>query len=641
MFDLFRSRAKAVRYLLGAVLLLVALSMVITLIPGFGSGPVQQDTVVAEVGKDTVTTRDVQLAIQNLQRGRSVPQNLIQHFIPQLVEELITERAMAYQARRMGVEASDADIAHAVNEIAPQLYQGGQFAGTDVYAAFLAQQNLTIPEFEASIARRVVADRLRSMALQGVVVSPQEVEQAYRERNEKARIEYATVSPEKIRSQVQVTPQDVKAEFDRSPASYRIAEQRSLALVVIDQADVEARITVPESELQRVYSQEQDRFRTPDRVKVRHILLTTADKPKEDDAKIKAKADSLLKQLRAGADFADLARKNSEDPGSRDKGGDLDWVVRGQTVPEFENAAFALKPNQISEVVKTQYGYHILQVLDREQARLRSFDEVKAELASELKKQRVVEEMQRLADTTQAELNKTRNVEKVASEFKLRVVRVAKVGPGDPMPEVGANQEFSEAVFGAGKGDATPPVAVSATRFVLAVVTDVFPAHQAQLSEVETQIRNDLLNRRIGQLAQKRAEELAAKARSMNGDLRKAAQSMGLEVKSSSEFTRNGAVEGLGSGAFLQDAFTKPAGTIVGPFAAANGLGVYKVLGHVPADMAGLAAEKEAIRDDLKSRKARERNVLFEDSIKEALRREGKIKIYQDTVDRLMGNYRG
>jgi peptidyl-prolyl cis-trans isomerase D len=641
MFDLFRSRAKAVRYLLGAVLILVALSMVITLIPGFGSGPVQQETMVAEVGEDVVTLRDVQLAIQNVQRGRSVPQNLIQHFIPQLVEELITERAVAYQARRMGIEVSDSDIAHAVNEMAPQLFQGGQFAGRDIYAAFLAQQNLTIPEFEASVARQVLSNRLRSMALQGVVVSPQEVEQAYRERNEKARIEHVSISPEKLRSQVQVTPEEVKEEFERARSTYRIPEKRNLALVVIDQADVEARVSVSESELQQAYNQEQERFRTPDRVKVRHILLNTTDKPKEEDAKIKAKADSLLKQLRAGADFAELAKKNSEDPVSRDKGGDLDWVVRGQTVPEFENAAFALKPKQISEVVKTQYGYHILQVLDREQARLRPFEEVKTELATELKRQRVAGEMERLADTTQAELRKNPNPEQVASALKLRVVRVEKVGPGDPIPEVGANQEFNEVVFGSKTGDATPPVAVSPTRFVLAVVTDIFPAHPAELNEVETQIRNTLLNRKIGALAQKRAEDLAAKAKSMNGDLRKAAQSMGLETRTSAEFTRNGAVEGLGSGAFLQNAFTEPVGTVVGPLGASNGLVVYKVTAKTPADLAGLAGERDSIRDELKSRKARERNALFEDSVKEALRREGKIKIYQDTVERLIGNYRG
>jgi len=642
MFDLFRSRAKTVRYLLGAVLLLVALSMVITLIPGFGSAPTGQDGVVARVVKDVITTRDVQLAIQNIQRRGTVPPGMLEHFVPQIVEQMITERAVAYEARRMGMQVTDADVAQTIRTLMPQLFQGDQFAGKEAYAAVLAQQNMTIQDFEAAVARQVLVERLRSIALQGVIVSPQEIEQAYRERNEKARIEYVMVSPDKFRPQVQVTPEQIREQYNRAKANYRIPEKRSLRMVVIDQTKLEASISIPEADLERVYKADQERFRTPERVHARHILFSTAEKPKEEDAKIKATAESVLKQLRSGADFAKLAKQYSDDPGSKEKGGDLGWVVRSQTVPEFEKAAFSLNPKQISDLVKTQYGYHIIEVLEKEPAHLRSLDEVKGELTAELRKQRVTERMQSLADQAEAELRKNpQHPEQVASALGLQLVAVDKIAPGDPIPEVGANQEFSDLVFSSKKGDVTPPVPVGGNKFVIAVISDIIPAHQAEFAEVEQQIRNSLMSERATLMSVQKADELAARAKAMNGDLRKAAQSLGLEVKTSDDFTRNGAIEGIGSAGFLPDVFTKPVGTLVGPLAVSNARLVYKVIGHTPADMSQLAAQRDSIRDEIKGKKARERNTLFEDSIKQALREEGKIKVYQDVVQRLMANYRG
>ena len=221
------------------------------------------------------------------------------------MDQLITERAVAYQAQRMGMEVTEADVAAAIRSILPQLFQGDQFAGRDAYASFLSQQNLTIESFEASVTRQVLLERMRSIALQGVIVSPQEIEQAFRARNDKTKIEYVKVSAEVLKSQVKPSrAEQMRDYFTKAAASFRIPEKRSLNLLVVDQAKVEASVNVPEADLERVYKAEPDRFRIPDRVKARHILIGTSDKPKEDEPKLKAKAEALLKQLRGGADFA-------------------------------------------------------------------------------------------------------------------------------------------------------------------------------------------------------------------------------------------------------------------------------------------------------------------------------------------------
>jgi len=207
-----------------------------------------------------------------------------------------------------------------------------------------------------------------------------------------------------------------------------------MKLVVVDPAKISENVAVSDAQVQRAYEANKEHYRTPDRVKTRHILLMTTGKSPEEEAKIKAKAEDLLKQVKAGGNFAELAKKNSEDPGSKDKGGDLDWVVKGQTVPEFEKALFALKPNEISGLVKTQYGYHIIQALEKQDAHLKTLNEVKPELTAELKTQLGQDTIQKSMDNAIAEIKKNpQQVDQIASQLKLNVVNVEKAGAGDPI----------------------------------------------------------------------------------------------------------------------------------------------------------------------------------------------------------------
>ena len=176
-----------------------------------------------------------------------------------------------------------------------------------------------------------------------------------------------------------MTPQEVQDFFNKNRTQFQDPGAPQLPSSLSPTKRKSARpCTSADADLLRAYQTNLDQFRTPERVKARHILIKTMDKPKEEQDKLAAKAGDLLKQLRGGADFADLAKKNSDDPGSAQKGGDLDWVTRGQTVKEFEDAAFSLKPKEFSNVIKTQYGYHIIQVLEKEPAKVKPFEEVKA-----------------------------------------------------------------------------------------------------------------------------------------------------------------------------------------------------------------------------------------------------------------------
>jgi peptidyl-prolyl cis-trans isomerase D len=642
MFDLFRSRDKAVRILLGGLLLLVALSMLTYLVPSYNTGSGGSDSVVAEIGKDTITVPEVQQIVQMNMRGRQWPPELMANYIPQYVNSMVTERALAYEAARLGYKVSDEDLATGIKQTLPQLFQNGKFAGKEAYAQLLSQQNLTIPQFEADIARELLITKLRNVALEGTVVTPQEIDQEYHRRNDKIKIEYVKIAKDKVSSQVQVTPEELRKYYDDHKPLYQVPEKRDLGVVVIDQAKLEQTIQPTDADLLRLYNENKDRYRTPERVNVRHILLKADDKDPKNAAAVKAKAEDLVKQLRGGANFAEMVKKYSEDPGSAQKGGEYDGVVRGQMVPEFERAAFSLKPGEISDPVKTSYGYHILQVISHEQAQLKPFADLKTEIATEYKKQRVNDLMQQASDKAQAALTKDpQHPEKVAADMGIEYIKADHVGPGDAIPGLGPSKEFDDSVASLKKGEVSQTVLVANTKEVMAVGMGGTPAHPAAFDEVASKVRDAAIKDKTEKLMSDKATQLAEKARASGGDLAAAAKALGLEVKTSNAIDRAGAIEGLGSAGQIPEAFSKPVGSIIGPNSFPDSKVVSKVVEKVPADATLLESQRAGIRDQIKSQKGQTRNSLFEQGVRDTLTKEGKVKIHEDVINRLLTSYHG
>jgi peptidyl-prolyl cis-trans isomerase D len=642
MFDLFRSRDKAVRILLGGLLLLVAFSMLTYLVPSYNNGSTGSDMVIAEIGKDTITLAEAQRLVQATVRGRQLPVDILPTYIPQMVDQMVTERAMTMEAERLGLQVSDADVADTIRQMVPSLFPDGKFVGRDAYAGMLAQQNMTIDQFESDLKRQVAITRLRDIAMEGTIVTQPEIEAAFRKKGEKIKVEFVRLTADKYKAESQPSAQEVVDYYKANTSRYSSPEKRNLTVLIADQTKMEAAISPSDADLQRMYSQNLEAFRTPERVKARHILLKTQGKPASEEAAIKAKGESLLKQIKGGADFAKLAKENSEDTGSGANGGDLgDWITHGQMVPEFDKAIFALKVGETSDLVKTMYGYHIVQTLAHQDAGVRTFAEAKPELAAQWKKQRVNDLVQQASDKAQGELQKDpAHPEKVAAEYNMQIVRVDNYAAGTPVADLGSNADFDQAVAGLKKGEVSQPVSAG-TKLALAVVNEVIPAHPSGFEEVQGQIRDLMAQSRATASVQKHANELIEKAKAMGGDLAKAAKSMGLETKTSNEVDRAGNIEGIGMASYVSEGFAKPDGTVFGPIGLPDGgTIVAKVISHSSADLSQLAAQRNIIRDEIKSERARERNSLFENGVKEMLIKEGKIKIHQEVINRLIGSYR-
>ncbi|MBI3281818.1 MAG: peptidylprolyl isomerase [Acidobacteria bacterium] len=641
MFDLFRSRRKTMRYVLGFLLGLVALSMVITLIPGYGTPRAQSDQILAEVAGDPVTLREVQQLLQAQMRNRNFPPEMVQLYIPQLIDQVITERAVAYQAKRMGFEISDDDVALAIRSMLQRLFPGGQF-DRQTYLQFLREQGMSIEEFESNIAKNLLLLRLENIVLEGVIVPESEIRQEFHRGRDKIALDYVAISPAGLRSQVTVTPQELQDHYNKNRAVYKTSEKRSFHVLIADEQKVAATIEMPDSELRRFYEANKERYRTPERVKVRHILVMTQGKPEPEVKKLEAKAGDLLRQLRAGADFADLARKNSEDPGSAAKGGDLDWVVRGQTVKNFEDTAFSLKPGELSNVIKTEYGYHIMQVLDKETARVKPFEKVKGEIASSQKRQMVFDKLQNSIEQARAELvRNSGQAETIAQKYGLIYAKADNVAQGQSVPEVGTNRELESTVLALKPGEVSQVVQLGPSRLGVAALTSVQAPRQAELAEVESGIREQLTSDKVQKLVEQKTQEFQQKLKAAGGDLRAAAKAAGLEVKSSALFNLEGTVEGLGAGTYFQEGFGKPIGSTVGPVRMPESTVFAKVAQKEVADEAAYATERESVLLNLKRKKAQERRELFQDGVVAQLTKDGKIKKYPDAIKRLSSYYRG
>jgi len=560
--------------------------------------------------------------------------------VPQMIQEMITDRAVEYEAHKLGMQVSDQDVADYLRQNFPTLFQDGKFVGKEAYAALLQQQGVSIEEFEADLKRTMLTNKLREVAIEGEVVTPAEIEQEFRKKNDQVQLQYVKITQDKYKKEAEPTEEAMQQYFKTNAARYQDPESKNLVLLIADGAKIEQSLNPSDAELQAAYNQNIANYRLPERLNVRHILLMTKDKPAAEETKIKAKADDLVKQLRAGADFTEMVKKYTEDPGSKEKGGEYDGVVRGQMVPEFEKAAFALKPMEISDPVKTQYGYHIIQVLKHEDARVKPFSEVKDDLAKQWKQQRVTNIMQNISDKAQTALQKDPDhPEKVAADLGMEVAHADGVAPGQAIPEVGSSADFDQAIAGLKKGEVSQPVSPAANKIVIAEVTGIVPAHPATFAEVKGQIQDSMLNSKLSRMVLDKAKELEDAAKANGGDLAKAAKGMGLEAKTTELFKRQATVDGLGNANYFEEAFKVPAGMVLSHVAMPDATVVAKVVQHADADMSKLPEQRNEIRDSLKTEKARERNTIFETGLVDELTRQGVIKMHPEVVTRIISSF--
>jgi peptidyl-prolyl cis-trans isomerase D len=640
MFDLFRSRDKAVRIMLGFILVVVAASMVTYLIPNSNLGnTVGDETVLAEVAGQKLTQKEFQrnfsIVMQNMQV--TTPE-MAQVIFPQYLDSEIQKMAALYVAGRMGITVSDDEILNGMMTNNPQFFQNGA-VNKDQFEQYLASMGLTVQDASDQIRDQIIIKKLQDAVLEGIVVTPKEVEAEFSRRYEKAKIEYIGFPAGKFTDQVKPTDDELRKVFEIDKAGYPVQAKNSYQVVVVDQDKVAATMTLTDAQLRAAYNSSMDNYRLPERIHVRHILVATEGKSDAEKKTLRAKADDLLKQLKNGADFAALAKKSSDDKGSGEKGGDLDWVVKGQEVPEFDSVAFNLKPKELSGVVTTNFGYHIIQVLEKEPAHVKPFDEVKATLADELKKQGITDKVQMMADQIRAALQKSPgSAAEVSKQFGADLITVPEGISGQPIPTLGPSPEIDGTIAQMKPNDVSPVIPLPSNRLAVVVLNTRIPARLSTFDEVKEQVRQKYVLAQAQEIANQKAKEALDRIRK-GEDMEKVAKSYKLDVVTSSFFGRADSVEGLGQATYVDDAFTKPVGTVFGPTMINGRDVVSKSLEKIGADPTALAAQKDQILLELKQKKAQDTASLMMDSISTSLVKDGKLKRNDKAIMALKASY--
>jgi peptidyl-prolyl cis-trans isomerase D len=656
MIRFLQNSGKTTKTILGGMLVLICGAMVITLVPGgmlgdaFGFGSPEKG-VVARVGGQDITTREVSDTARRIARqqlgGRSVPASLLPMFEQGAAQNLITQKALLVEAERMGLKVTDAELQDYLQhgEFAQYLFPDGNFIGDAQYQNFvqLQVQMPSVADFEAALKQDLLMRKLRAAVEGPVRVSKQEIEAEYKRQNTKVKFDYAVLSVDDVQKQIKPAEADLKAYYEQHKTQYAnaIPEKRQVKYVVVDAAQVATQVQVTQADLQAYYRDHQDQYRVPEQVQVRHILVKTplpGPNGKADDNAVKAakaKADDILAKLKAGGDFAELAKKNSDDPGSAAKGGELGWINRGQTVPEFEKTAFSLKKGETSGLVQSSYGFHIIQLEDKHDAHVKTLDEVRAEIEPVVRQQKAAQMAENMANTLLS-LAKTQGLDKAAQAKGLEVISSNLVTRTDTLPGIGAAPQVMDAIFSAAPKSA-PELAGFPQGQVVFQVTEVKPPATPTFDEIRARVETEYKAGQAQQLLGQKLQQLAEAAKSSH-DLKKAAQQVGAEYKSSELVGPQSQVPELGrmaDGASVAFSMTK--GQISNPIQTARGGAVLMLTDRQEPTAEELANSSEQTRDQLLQQKRQEAFEVFAAGLRERMEKAGKIKVNKDEMNRIMG----
>jgi peptidyl-prolyl cis-trans isomerase D len=552
---------RVVKIIFVVIIAVAVVTMVITLVPGiFADENTSSDTYASVhsggfMGRffgdsTTISTPEVQQVAERILQQKKYPEMVLPYLMPQAAQALIQRAVLLQEADRLGLKVGDGDLRRALQTgpFAQMLFPNGQFIGEDGYANFVQNYFRTsIQDFESQIKKELEINRLEAMVTGGVTVSDQDVRDAYRQQATKIKFDYAVINSEDLRKQINPTDAELQAFFKQSAARYKdaVPETRKLAYIALNQTDVPGGApVVPEQQIQQYYQSHQKDYQVPEEVKVRHILIKVdAGADAKVDAAAKQKAEDLLKQIKGGADFAALAKANSDDPGSKEQGGELGMIQRGVTVPSFEKAAFGLAPGQISDVIKTQFGYHIIKVEEKQTAHLKPLDEVKAQILATLTRQAEADQQASFAQQLATEAAKS-GLAKTAEAHHLQVVTTDYVPQNAVLPGLPDGAKLLGLAFSAKPG-AAPQVSSTGDGFAVFQIQDAKPAHAPTFEEYKTHLVDDFREQQLPQLLARKTNELADKAHAEN-NLAQAAKEVGATLKSSDMVGHTGQVPDIG-----------------------------------------------------------------------------------------------
>ena len=388
-------------------------------------------------------------------------------------------------------------------------------------------------------------------------------------------------------------------------------------------------VTVPDADVEAFYKQNLAQYTTPAQARASHILFKTEGK---DENAVRAQAEDVLKKAKAGADFAELAKQYSEDDSNKDKGGDLDYFGKGRMVPEFEAAAFGMKNGEISNLVKTSFGFHIIKMVDNQAEVVRPLDAVKPEIVDQLRWQKAQQDAEAQAKALASAAKAPADLERLAGERSLELHDSGLFLPTDPIDGLGLQPELAAAMFALKEGEISTPQRV-ARGWVIGTVSGRQDAYVPALDEVKDRVRDDVVRQKAAELAKQRAAGIAAELKSAK-DFAATAKKYKLEVKPTELLARGSAIPDIGmSDAVDAAAFSLPLNGVSDPISTPTATAIVRVVERQEVTDAQIASGRDELREEMTG----QRRDRFFSAYMQKAKTNLKININQDTLAQVLG----
>jgi peptidyl-prolyl cis-trans isomerase D len=638
---------KLIKIMFGVIIGAAVISMVVYLVPGLMDNSTTNDTTLYATvhtpglmgrifGESTpIKMDDVnRLAQQQLQQ-QHLPDFLLQYVVSQAGRALVNRTILQQEADKLHLQVSDDDLRRELKDRYGEVFfPNGQFIGLDAYASLLSSHGISIKDFEDSVKADMEIARLQALVTGGVTVSDTAVRNAYRVQGTKVKFDYAVVASDDLKKTINPSDADLQTYFQQNATKYAnaIPETRKIEYIQFDASKLPGgKQPISDAEIQSYYTSHAAEYKTEEQVKTRHILITSkTGADAQTDSAAKAKAADVLKQVQAGGNFADLAKKYSEDPGSKDQGGELPLIPTASLDPAYAKAAMALNPGQTSGLVKSAFGYHIIQTEQKIAAGVKPLADVKASIEQVLEQQKQGTAEQQFAQQLAADAQKN-GMDKAAAAHGLKTVTTDFVAHDGTIGGLSDSTALLAQAFATAKG-AAPATASTGDGYAVFQVVDVQPAHAPDFASYKPHILDDYRQQKLPQLLGQTTEKLAARAKVLN-DLKKAAAEMNIPVKSSdfvgqdAQVTDIGAMSGPG-----KVAFSLAKGAISGPIDAGQNGVVLAVTDKQEPSADDMAKNFDATREQLLNTQRQQIFQVFAGTLTEKYENGGGVRLTQQAA---------
>ncbi|MCW8984409.1 MAG: peptidyl-prolyl cis-trans isomerase [Thermoanaerobaculales bacterium] len=543
------------------------------------------------------------------------------------------------EARRVGLTVTPEELQEVILQDPSFRNENGDFVGTETYTRIIRAAFRTTPEmFEQRLTEDLLIGKLNSLAERNVWISDDEVDLEFRRQRELSDFDVIQLRYEPFLSEVEISEEDARTAFEATAEEYHRDEERTIRYLLVETTRLRRTLPVDEVDLRAYYDQHVDEFLEGEQARARHILFRLApDATEIDRGEAELRANGVATIARSGADFAVLASEHSEDPGSKDLGGDLGWFGRGQMVPEFENVVFSAKPGDIVGPVKSQFGYHVIKVEGFRPEHQQPFEEVQEQIRFRVLEDRAVGEAEARAGVLARRLkseapDSEEQWQAIADEDEAVVLNQSPpFSAGEAIAGASDGPELADTAFAASVGDITGPVAVP-RGWIVWQLAEVRPEGVPPFEDVRTEVEQKLRRERAVGLASDQGQQLAVRWRG-GEDGSKLAAEYGSNVTEARQHRRGQVVGALGVLPGLDSAvFAASEGEVLGPIKAglAGGVVVAKVSALDLVD----PVELEGSRDDLRARLTAERGAQLMRSILNERRRDTVVTVDEELLQR-------